>query len=69
MRMMHNLFRWNIADREIKAMRDERMKLQQQEAVRQQMLQATEGIKSIAQADKAATGDTSLLAQIMGGQI
>lgn len=53
----------------IKAMRDERMKLQQQEAVRQQMLQATEGIKSIAQADKAATGDTSLLAQIMGGQI
>lgn len=53
----------------IKAMRDERMKLQQQEVMRQQMLQATEGIKSIAQADKAATGDTSLLSQIMGGAI
>ena len=53
----------------MKKMRDTRVQMQQQEAQRQQMLQATEGIKSIAQADKAATGDTSLLSQIMGGSI
>jgi RNA-binding protein YhbY len=53
--------------KEIQVMRAERAKLQQEEMIRNQMLQATQGIKSIADADKAATGDQSILAQIMGG--
>jgi hypothetical protein len=53
--------------KEIQAMRAERAKLQQEEVIRQQMLQATQGIKSIADADKAAIGDQSILAQMMGG--
>lgn len=50
----------------IKAMREERLKLQQQEILRQQMLEATEGIKNIAESDRAATGDKSVLQQLMG---
>ena len=50
----------------IQSMRDERAKMQQQEVMRNQMLQATEGIKNIAESDRAATGDKSMLSQIMG---
>jgi hypothetical protein len=50
----------------IKDMRTERAKLQQQEVMRQQMLQASEGIKAIADADKSAFGDKSVLQQLMG---
>jgi hypothetical protein len=47
-------------------MRATRQKMQEMEVQRQQMLQATEGIKQIAEADRAATGDTSILQQLMG---
>jgi hypothetical protein len=47
-------------------MRETRQKMQEMEVQRNQMLQATEGIKQIAEADRAATGDTSILQQLMG---
>lgn len=53
----------------VQAMRQERAKLQQEELLRQQALQATEGIKQIAQADRQATGDISLIQQLMGGPL
>lgn len=53
----------------IQAMREERTRLQQQEVVRQQMLEATEGIKNIAESDRAAAGDQSILQQLMGGML
>lgn len=53
----------------IKKMRETREKMQEQDAMRQQMLQATAGIKNIADADKAATGDQSVLQNLMGGML
>ncbi len=54
---------------EMKKMRQARAQMQQQEIMRQQMLEATEGIKSIAEADQAATGDQSIMQQLMGGML
>jgi hypothetical protein len=50
----------------IEKMRASRAKMNEQEVMRQQMLEATQGLKNIGEADRAATGDKSVLAQLMG---
>ena len=50
----------------IEAMRKTREQLQQQQAQQQQALDVTQGLKNIGEADRAATGDNSILQQIMG---
>lgn len=53
----------------IKGMREARQKMQQDEAMKQQFLEAAPAIESIAKADAAATGDKSIIEQLMGGQM